>query len=459
MSTKNNEMTIRPNGALQILSKQEANQLCDHSDTGLNDLLRRCSLAVLNTGNNIDCGEKLLEMHPDFDIKVQSRGRGIELIICNPPESAFIDGEMLEGLREHLFAVVRDLVYVRNNITDSGLFDLNDSAGITNAVFHILRNAEVLRTNEEPNLVACWGGHAISRREYEYSRHVGIALGERRLNICTGCGPGVMKGPMRGAEAGHHNQRFTNRRYIGLSEPGIIAAEAPNTVVNELVILPDIEKRLEAFVRLAHGIIIFPGGPGTLEELLYILSILLDPKNTQHPYPLVLTGDKGCANYFEEVKYFISQTLGQTALDRLNIQLDNPDDVASFMKQQMQVIKKDRIQTSDAYYFNWQIHIEADLQKTFEPTHQSMRALNLTKAQPAHLLASQLRCAFSGIVAGNVKAEGLRAVAQHGPFELCGDPEIMAALERLLNFMIEQKRMKIDAENYIPSYRILKTTQ
>ena len=45
--------------------------------------------------------------------------------------------------------------------------------------------------------------------------------------------------------------------------PGIIAAESPNPIVNHLVIMPDIEKRLEAFVRMAHGIIVFPGGVGT----------------------------------------------------------------------------------------------------------------------------------------------------------------------------------------------------
>lgn len=43
-----------------------------------------------------------------------------------------------------------------------------------------------------------------------------------------------------------------------MTEPSIIAAEPPNPLVNELIIMPDIEKRLEAFVRIAHGIIIFP---------------------------------------------------------------------------------------------------------------------------------------------------------------------------------------------------------
>jgi predicted Rossmann-fold nucleotide-binding protein len=32
-------------------------------------------------------------------------------------------------------------------------------------------------------------------------------------------------------------------------------------------------------VRIAHGIIIFPGGVGTAEELLYLLGILMHPDN------------------------------------------------------------------------------------------------------------------------------------------------------------------------------------
>jgi predicted Rossmann-fold nucleotide-binding protein len=261
---------------------------------------------------------------------------------------------------------------------------------------------------------------------------------------------------MKGAAVGHHNQRITNRRYIGLSEPGIIAAESPNAVVTELVILPDIEKRLEAFVRLGHGIIIFPGGPGTLEELLYILSLLLHPKNAERPFPLVLTGDHHSHHYFEQIKRFIKTTLGEVALRRLNIEVNNTESVAQFMKEQMELIRLDRKNTSDAYYFNWLLHIDPDLQKPFEPTHESMKQLNLSKNQPVHQLASQLRKAFSGIVAGNVKATGVKAIAENGPFELHGDPQIMQALDELLSFLVQQKRMKLDAAHYEPCYQIIK---
>ena len=144
---------------------------------------------------------------------------------------------MIRGIREHLFAVLRDLLYAHEDILSSPRFDLGSSNGITDAVFHILRNARVLRAHEEPRLVVCWGGHAIDREEYDYTKVVGYALGLEGLDICTGCGAGAMKGPMKGATVGHAKQRIRNGRYLGLTEPTIIAAESPNPICNELVIL------------------------------------------------------------------------------------------------------------------------------------------------------------------------------------------------------------------------------
>jgi hypothetical protein len=60
---------------------------------------------------------------------------------------------------------------------------------------------------------------------------------------------------------------------------------------------------------------------------------------------------------------------------------------------------------SDAYYFNWGLKIDHEFQRPFAPTHENMRKLSLHKHQPVHLLAANLRRAFSGVVAGNVKEE------------------------------------------------------
>ncbi len=300
---------VYPAGMLTTLSRSEVEKLHDVSRGDLSNLLRRCALAVLNSGGQGDDAEALLAAYPDFAIQVEQFNRGIRLEISNAPGSAFVDGHMIEGIREQLSAVVRDLVYYDAEIRSGSRYDLADSTGITEAVFEILRNAHALHPRNEPNLVVCWGGHSIGREEYDYTKEVGYELGLRGLNIITGCGPGAMKGPMKGATIAHAKQRVRGR-YVGLTEPGIIAAESPNPIVNELVILPDIEKRLEAFVRMGHGYIVFPGGAGTAEEILYLLGILMNPDNETIPFPLVFSGPRGAATYFEHIVAFIRLTLG-----------------------------------------------------------------------------------------------------------------------------------------------------
>ncbi|MBO6566163.1 MAG: DUF3412 domain-containing protein, partial [Pseudomonadales bacterium] len=95
-----------------------------------------------------------------------------------------------------------------------------------------------------------------------------------------------------------------------------------------------------------------------------------------------------------------------------------------------------------------------ELQRPFEPTHENMASLKLTRDQSSAELASALRCAFSGIVAGNVKAFGIEQIEAHGPYKLNGDAQIMAELETLLGEFIAQKRMKINVENYEPCWRL-----
>ncbi|HLI17956.1 MAG TPA: nucleotide 5'-monophosphate nucleosidase PpnN, partial [Rhodanobacteraceae bacterium] len=280
---------IAPAGTLDVLSRDEIARLRDATEAGLHGLLRSCALAVLTSGAMHDSARALLDQYADFDIQVLQQDRGVKLDLRNAPAQAFVDGRIIRGTNELLFAVVRDIVYESSKL-ESGEFNLEDSSGITHAVFDILRNARVLRARFDPNLVVCWGGHSISREEYQYSKDVGYQLGLRGMDICTGCGPGAMKGPMKGATIAHAKQRHRNNRYIGITEPGIIAAESPNPIVNQLVIMPDIEKRLEAFVRMGHGIVVFPGGVGTAEEILYLLGILMHPDNAGVPFPLIFTG-------------------------------------------------------------------------------------------------------------------------------------------------------------------------
>ena len=265
--------SVSPKGSLETLSQREVQQLRETGSGSVYSLFRQCALAIRNTGSHSDNAKTILEAYPDFEVKIHQQDRGIRLELLNAPGDAFVDGEMIASTREMLFSALRDIVYTQSELENKRV-DTESSNGLTDYVFHLLRNARTLRAGAEPRMVVCWGGHSISTEEYKYTKRVGHELGLRALDVCTGCGPGVMKGPMKGATIAHAKQRITGARYLGLTEPGIIAAEAPNPIVNELVILPDIEKRLEAFVRVGHGIIIFPGGAGTAEEFLYLLGIL-----------------------------------------------------------------------------------------------------------------------------------------------------------------------------------------
>jgi predicted Rossmann-fold nucleotide-binding protein len=447
---------LYPAGMLNTLSRHEVERLHDASRGDLAGLLRRCALAVLNSGDQGDDAEALLAKYDDFAIEVQQVNRGLRLELVNAPGSAFVDGRIIEGIRELLSAVIRDLVYFDSEISGHPSHNLEESSGITNAVFEMLRNAGVMVPAVDPSLVVCWGGHSIGRAEYDYTKKCGYQLGLRRLNIVTGCGPGAMKGPMKGATIAHSKQRVSPGRYIGISEPGIIAAESPNPIVNELVIMPDIEKRLEAFVRLGHGMIVFPGGVGTAEEILYLIGILLNPANAEIAVPMIMTGPPESADYFEQIDNFIRLALGEQACQCYEIIIGDPARVAQQMAKGLERVRKFRIAHNDAFYFNWLLEIKEAFQIPFKASHENMASLVISPDLPLHQLAANLRRAFSGIVAGNVKPEGLQAIREHGNFEIRGDRKIMQSLDALLAAFVADNRMKIPGDrSYQPCYQVV----
>lgn len=447
--------TLHPLHSLNLLSQAEITALTS-TRPDLYKLFRDCALAILNTDSDKDDAEQIFADYEDFHIELVPQPRGLKLEVYNAPPQSFVDGVMIRGIQDHLFAALRDIVYTDYKILGGGRRVPRTSEALTDNVFRILRNAGVVRPDVPPNTVVCWGGHAIPREEYDYAKSVGYELGLRGLDIVTGCGIGAMKGPMKGAAVGHAKQQIRDGRYIGISEPGIITSESPNAIVNKLVIMPDIEKRLEAFVRLAHGVVIFPGGVGTVEEVFYLLSILVHPDN-QRAIPVIFAGPESSRTYFTALDRFLRLCLGDDVSSHYQIVIGAPDVIGRRLRAAVDMIHATRRESQDAYYFNWKLHIDEMLQHPFVPTHSNMAALNLDPSLPRHELAAQLRAAFSGIVAGNVKAFGIRQVAEHGPYKLHGDPRLMSAIDDLLRILVREKRMKFGQGEgvYQPCYELV----
>jgi pyrimidine/purine-5'-nucleotide nucleosidase len=443
---------VNPLSSLNLLSRADIEGLTSRGGD-LFALFRYCALAILNTDKDKGDHSNSDDDYSDFDIRLVSQPRGLSIELFNAPPQSFVDGTMIRGIQDHLFSALRDIVYTDFKITATQT-QPQTSAQATNTVFRILRNARVVRPDQPPRMVVCWGGHSIPRNEYDFAKDVGYELGLRGLDIVTGCGIGAMKGPMKGAAVGHAKQQIKDGRYIGISEPGIIASESPNAIVNELVIMPDIEKRLEAFVRLAHTVIVFPGGVGTVEEILYLLGILMHPDNSES-IPLVFAGAASCRRYFQALEQFLVDCLGDEVKRHYRMILGSPEEVGRAVRAAVDEVHARRRTARQAYYFNWELQIPAELQLPFIPTHERMAALQLRADVPKHELASSLRCAFSGLVAGNIKTFGVEQVRKHGPYKLAGDGRYLASMDQLLQLLVQEKRMKLSEGDYTPCYQLV----
>ena len=106
MTHTKKDIIVSPEGSLEVLSHNEVERLKDTTESHIHELLRRCSLAVLNCGAKTDDAERIFETFSDFDIRLLKNDWGLQLKLKNAPASAFINGEMIRGIKEHLFAVL-----------------------------------------------------------------------------------------------------------------------------------------------------------------------------------------------------------------------------------------------------------------------------------------------------------------------------------------------------------------
>ena len=180
------EASVVPEGSLAVLSQMEVNDLCALQRSDVYATFRSCALAALTSGIESDSARELLDTYFDFDVSFIQSDRGLRLLLKNAPAHAFVDGRIIRGIRELLFAVVRDLLFVERRAGQALGGRAPDSTAITNGVFERLRLADLLGEAPQRGLVVCWGGHSIGRVEYDYCKEVGYELGLRGLEICTG---------------------------------------------------------------------------------------------------------------------------------------------------------------------------------------------------------------------------------------------------------------------------------
>ena len=257
-------------------------------------------------------------------------------------------------------------------------------------------NAGLLYRGERGLIVFTWGGHRVPREEYDYAKQVAywLALHLPDMENITGCGEGIMKAPFKGAQVAYGKQRsferFGQRDFIGLTEKNILAAEAPNELVNRLVVYPNIEQRMEAFIRASHRGRAHPGGPGTIEEIMTMLAVRSMPENRDIPYEFDLVEREG-SPYFQELNQYLIACFGN-ALDGLyTVHQGLPKSYASYVAESTRKLPQ-------RYLWNDDLLFDSRIQEPYEVTFESMEALDLSRQQEPFSLLINLRRFFSAIV-------------------------------------------------------------
>lgn len=150
---------------------------------------------------------------------------------------------------------------------------------------------------------------------------------DRRLVICSGGGPGIMEAANRGAiQAGGKS--------IGLN------ITLPFEQSSNPYITPDLNflfhyffMRKFWFVYLAKAMVIFPGGFGTMDELMEVLTLVQTKKVTK-PLALVIFGKQ----YWEEILNFNAlvkyKMISPKDLKLFKI-VDSPEEAFEYLKEKL----------------------------------------------------------------------------------------------------------------------------
>lgn len=245
-------------------------------------------------------------------------------------------------------------------------------------------------------------GSARTRPEdtaYQTAVELGRTLKENGYMVITGGGPGIMQAVNEGAGVDHSFGINIRLPFEQRSNP--IVDGQPRSIVYKYFF-----NRKVAFVKEAHGVVLFPGGFGTLDEAMEILTLVQTGK--RDPIPLILVDPPG-SNYWQRWLTFIKAEL----MDHGYI---GPDDFSLFERvESIQAV----INRLDRFYRRYH-----SLRYVNDLLVIRMRSA-LTEAQ-----VDALKSEFSGILTsgGNIRAIG------YMPEEANEPPEIRALPRLLIDF-------------------------
>ncbi len=166
--------------------------------------------------------------------------------------------------------------------------------------------------------VAVFGSSQASHASphYRLAESLGRALAKRGAIIRCGGYGGIMEGVASGAKS-------EGGRVVGCTLKWFSEALAPNSYLDEVHESPDLHARLRCLLGGTRAAIVLPGGVGTLNELLWVWTLLMFDRD-DGPQGLVLLGDP-----WKELMDFLTRRfeVNEAVLSLISIARD-PEDAA-----------------------------------------------------------------------------------------------------------------------------------
>ncbi len=160
--------------------------------------------------------------------------------------------------------------------------DFLASVSLIRAIINELDTSDEKVAHLKP-IVAIWGSARLSPKDkaYKDAKELAKCLADKSYNIMTGGGPGVMEGANLGAmEAG--------RQSVGLNI-SLPSEQEPNSYQNVRLFFDYFFTRKMVFNRHSVGFVAFPGGFGTMDEVMEIMTLMQTKKMPRKPLVLFET--------------------------------------------------------------------------------------------------------------------------------------------------------------------------
>jgi uncharacterized protein (TIGR00730 family) len=133
--------------------------------------------------------------------------------------------------------------------------------------------------------VAVFGSSQASSESphYRLAGELGAALARRGAEVRCGGYGGVMAAVSASAEA-------AGGKVVGCTLQWFGETRVPGAHLSEIEEAPDLHERIECLLRGVSGVVVLPGGVGTMNELFWVWSLLLFDRDPA-PESLVLLGE------------------------------------------------------------------------------------------------------------------------------------------------------------------------